>query len=68
MKPAGVSLNSSNRELNEKSLLMCAYFAQLRRTCLTVRGVLQHIGRNSPLNKVVVVNHCFTSLFGTNGL
>ena len=52
MKPAGVSLNSSNKELNAKYfLLMCAYFAQLRRTCLTVRRVLQHIGRNSPLNK-----------------
>ena len=52
IKPAGVSLNSSNKEINAKYfLLMCAYFAQLRRTCLTVRRVFQHIGLNSPLNK-----------------
>ena len=50
--PVPLSLNSSNKELNAKYfLLMCAYFAQLRRKCLTVRRVLQHIGRNSPLNK-----------------
>ena len=46
--PAGVSLTSSNSDLNEKSfLLMCAYFAHLRRTCLTMRGVLQHRGHTS---------------------
>ena len=58
-----MSLNSSNKELNAKYfLLMCAYFAQLRRTCLTVRIGLD-ISRVNKINVHPMLAYCWPIVY-----